>query len=97
MSVLDHPVSFYQHEDITDPTPYETDNRIFAGEECYRCGCEFYRGQKVIQIEAPCFDRELVHEDCYDALFHSVEERTRFECIMDRLGYEISEAEEEEE
>jgi len=94
MSTTDYPASFYQHNDITDPTPYEIDNRIFVGDECYRCGCQFHRGDRVMQIEAPCFDRILVHEDCYDALFHSVEERARFESIMDRLGYTISEAEE---
>lgn len=97
MSVTDHPVWYYQQRDITDPTPYEEDNRILDGEVCYRCECVFHCGDRIMQIEAPCFDRVLVHEDCYDALFHSVEERTRFECIMDRLGYEISEAEEEEE
>lgn len=95
MSVLDHPVSFYQHNDITDPTPYEEDNMIFVNDWCRLCGRDFSRGQKVIEIYGA--NRELIHEDCYNSLFRSIEERTRFEEIMDRLGYEISEAEEEEE
>lgn len=97
MSVTDHPAWYYQQRDITDPTPYETDNRIFDGEECYLCGCEFYLGQKVIQIEPREHHyRFLSHEDCYNSLFRSIGERVRFEKIMDRLGFEIIEAEEEE-
>lgn len=96
MSVTDHPVWYYQQRDITDPMPYEKDNRIFDGAECYYCGRQFYFGEKVMQIEAPCFDRVLIHKDCYDELFKSIEERIRFEEIMDRLGYDICETEEEE-
>ena len=97
MSTTDHPVSYYQHEDITDPTPYEEDNRIFPEECCSLCGEDFIKGQKVMLIDTPDhYYRDLIHEDCYNSLFRSIGERVRFEKIMDRLGFEIIEAEEEE-
>lgn len=98
MSVTDHPVSFYQHEDITDPTPYEEDNRIFPDECCAICGEDFFRGETVVLIDTPdMYYREFVHEVCYGQLFRNIGEQKRFEHIMDTLGFYISEAEEEEE
>lgn len=95
MSVSDHPAWYYQQRDITDPTPYEEDNRILSDECCALCGGEFFRGQRVVLIDTPDhYYRLLIHEDCYNPLFKSVEERTRFEGIMDRLGFDTSEAEE---
>ena len=95
MSVTDHPAWFYQQRDVTDPTPYEEDNRILPDECCALCGEDFFKGQKVILIDTPDrYYRLLIHEDCYNPLFKSVEERTRFEEIMDRLGFETGDAEE---
>lgn len=95
MSAFDKPPSYYQHNDIIDPTPYEEDNRIYPDECCDLCGKDFYKGQKVILIDTPDhYYRLLIHEDCYNPLFKSVEERTRFEGIMSRLGFDTGEAEE---
>lgn len=95
MSVTDHPAWFYQQNDITDPTPYEDDNRILLDECCALCGGDFFNGQRVILIDTPDhYYRLLIHEDCYNSLFKSIEERTRFEEIMDRLGFETGDAEE---
>jgi hypothetical protein len=95
VSVTDHPAWFYQQRDITDPTPYEEDNRILPDECCALCGEDFFKGQRVILIDTPDhYYRLLIHEDCYNPLFRSVKERTRFEEIMDRLGFETGDAEE---
>lgn len=95
MSAFDKPPSYYQHNDIIDPTPYEDNNLIFPDECCALCGEDFFKGQKVILIDTPDhYYRLLIHEDCYNPLFKSVEERTRFEGIMSRLWFDTGEAEE---
>lgn len=95
MSAFDKPPSYYQHKDIIDPTPYEEDNRIHPDECCALCGKDFFEGQNIILIDTPDhYYRLLIHEDCYNPLFKTVEERTRFEEIMSRLGFDTGEAEE---
>lgn len=95
MSTTDHPAWYYQQRDITDPTPFEDNNLILPDECCALCEENFFKGQEVILIDTPDhYYRLLIHEDCYNPLFKSVEERTRFEEIMDRLGFETGDAEE---
>lgn len=49
MSAFDKPPSFYQHQDITDPTPYEDDDTV-GDMECEICNEPVRRGEDIILI-----------------------------------------------
>ena len=89
----EHTVSYYQQADVTDPTPYETDNRILDGETCMICGEEFRAGERIMELRHRCLghDRFLFHEACMHGIkFRHIEE------ILDGFGFEVEETEEED-
>lgn len=93
MSAFDKRVSWYRHLDITDPTPYETDDRIFEGHECQLCGREFYRGEDVMELKHRelSHDRFLHHWQCFHDRWPIQNERDSLMDALDDLGFEIFE------
>lgn len=98
MSVTDHPAWFYQQRDITDPTPYEEDNRILDGQRCMICDGEFYKGETIMEAKHTHknHDRFLFHENClrglvlHDEMFTTVRDFYNF---VEDFGFEVEEAE----
>lgn len=84
-------VSRYQQADVTDPTLYETDNRILDGETCMICGEEFRAGERIMELRHRRLghDRFLFHEAC----MHGIMSR-HIEDILDDFGFEVEEMEE---
>lgn len=93
MSTTAHPNSYYQHNDITDPTPYEDDDVILDGSVCMICGEEFHQGEPYVRIEHffMAHDRFLVHDECLRAHFKTKSRRETFEEVLETLGFEIGE------
>ena len=96
-NVTDHPASYYQQLDITDPTPYETDTRILDGEECMICGEEFRIGERIMEMKHRelSHDRFLFHEDCLRNTLHDEMFTTLWDFygFMEDFGFEVDETE----
>lgn len=97
MSVTDHAVSYYQHLDITDPTPYEDESKQWGDLECPFCGRPIYQGQETILFNHDDMIRTLaMHKKCYPIRSKNGNKPEMWEFIsmfMEDLGFEIEEGE----
>lgn len=94
MSTTDHPVSYYQHLDITDPTPYEHDSTVYEGTDCMICEDCFHEGERILRLvhRSLNHDRFWIHERCFQKRFGIVSDEVRD--ILDDLGFEVEEGDE---
>ena len=95
MSAYDRPPSYYQHNDITDPTPYEDDDSQWGDLECKICRRQIRHGEDVVILNHDSLVETIaVHRAC---LMDSVEQTIgiggldRFLQVMEDLGFEIEE------
>lgn len=96
MSAFDKSASYYAGLDITDPTPYEHDNRVIEDCTCMLCGREFYKDQDVMELRHRSLDHDrfLVHRNCFAR--YPVQVREKLLDILDDFGFEMDEVEEED-
>lgn len=95
MSAFDKGSSFYAALDITDPTPYEHDDRVLEDCVCLLCGRGFHKGEEAEELKHRSLghDRFLVHRNCFTK--YPVQVREKFLDILDDFGFEMDEVEED--
>ena len=86
---------YFQQQDITDPTPYETDTTVAEGCECLLCEKEFHKGEAVIELHHGRLnhDRFLIHQECLRYKPNGWEE-SEVLGILEELGFSAEEKEE---
>lgn len=95
MSAFDKGSSFYAALDITDPTPYEHDDRVLEDCVCLLCGRGFHKGEEAEELKHRSLDHDrfLIHEKCFNR--YPVVMREKFLDILDDFGFEMDEVEED--
>jgi hypothetical protein len=95
VSTTDHPASYYQHEDITDPTPYEDEPNQWGDLECPFCERPICHGEDVIIFNHDDLVRTIaMHKDCFCVRLKKGERLdlwTVIQRFMESLGFEIEE------
>lgn len=95
MSVTDHPVWYYQHNDITDPTPYEDELNQWGDLECPFCERPICHGEEVIVFNHDNLTRTIaMHKSCYPIRSKKKDDPGLWEFVqwfMEDLGFEIEE------
>jgi hypothetical protein len=96
VSAFDKGSSFFVARDITDPTPYEHDDRVLEDCVCLLCGREFHKDQGVMELKHRSLDHDrfLVHRNCFTR--YPVQVREKLLDILDDFGFEMDEVEEKD-
>lgn len=91
MSAFDKPPSYYQHNDIIDPTPYEKEPEDL-GFDCPICGDPIRRGDKIVIIGRDSLVRDVVvHLLCLNHRAGGREAAYNVMNVLEDLGFEIEE------
>lgn len=91
MSAFDKRASFYQQNDITDPTPYENDAEDPVA-ECPICGNPIYSGEHVIKIGHDDLTDDIwVHYQCLSFAAGGYDNMLSVLAIFEDIGFEDEE------
>lgn len=91
MSAFDKPPSYYQHNDIVDPTPYEKEPEDL-GFDCAFCGDPIRRGDKIVVMSHTALVCDVVmHRLCLNQRAGGRDTAEKAMSALEDLGFEFEE------